>query len=176
MKGLSQLMQRLDPDGSSESTHRRHVGQANRAFFEGLRVAERLELTDGGEWTWDFVDPCRTMSMLIERSPGLQELVAEAWRRSPPSREKPWSIVVGFDEFVPGNKLASFQSRKTMVVSVTIKEFGAAALSRAGAWTTCAVVRSVMIGKVLQAIRLVIQIRHKIVHLRQRLCRSEPDI
>ncbi len=40
-----------------------------------------------------------------------------------------------------------FQGRKAMVVSISFKELGAAAMTIGGAWLTCVVVRSVMIAE-----------------------------
>ena len=62
--------------------------------------------------------------------------------------------MVAYDEFVPVNKLSTDKTRKTMVVSFTFLELGAAALSRGTVWTTPVSVRSTTIAKVQLAIQV----------------------
>ena len=61
---------------------------------------------------------------MVSESAPLQQLLKKALRESPSSRERPWSLVVGFDEFVPGNKLQLQPSRKAMNLSFTFLELG----------------------------------------------------
>ena len=53
---------------------------------------------------------------------------------TPCSREKPWHIIVGFDEFNPGNATAGTNSKKTMCLYFNFMELGIDALSRAASW------------------------------------------
>lgn len=151
MTGLSQVLGQLQKeDARATESIRKSLMETNKDLFNQFRCSENLDLADGrGVWAWEFLDPCRTLSLVIDRSPGLQQLYESAWARSPPSLEKPWRIVVGFDEYVPGNKLSTVQSRKSMVVSFSFLELGSAALMHGSAWLTCVVVRSTMIAEVL---------------------------
>ncbi len=91
------------------------------------------------------MDPNRLLAATIDVSPGLRALFLEAVSRSPPSLEHPWSLVVGFDEFTPGDKLNTDNRRKTMVLSYSFLELGQVALSHAASWMTTVCVRSSVI-------------------------------
>jgi hypothetical protein len=69
-------------------------------------------------------------------------------RLHPPSIEHPWSLIVGFDEFSPGNKLQCDNRRKTMVLSFTFKELGQLALCKALVWHTPVCLRTSVITQV----------------------------
>ncbi len=147
MAGLADLMSTLGHSSSRHSAFTQ-LRDANSRLFDELQVTEHLTLVDGRLWDWKLADPGRTLTLLLSKSVSLQELYAAAWARSPPTHQSPWSLVVGFDEFTPGNQLSTHQSRKSMVVSFTFAELGGAAISSAVAWTTCIVVRSKMIEQV----------------------------
>ncbi len=93
------------------------------------------------------------LTLLLSESAALQGLYDEAWARSPATPQAPWSLVVAYDEFVPGNKLSNDHARKTMVVSFMFLELGAAAISRGTVWTTPVSVRSAAIAKVQLAMK-----------------------
>jgi hypothetical protein len=60
----------------------------------------------------------------------------------------PWSLVVGFDEFTPGNKLQADNRRKVMVLSYSFLELGQFSLCHNVVWTTPVCVRTSVIGTV----------------------------
>ncbi len=72
----------------------------------------------------------------------------EAVRRHPPSIDHLWSLIVGFDEFTPGNKLQCDNRRKTMVLSFTFKELGQMSLCKALVWHTPVCLRTSVITQV----------------------------
>jgi hypothetical protein len=113
-----------------------------------LRCIENVLCADGSHIEWEFVDPNRMFAEAVDHSPGLAAMVSDAVRLSPPSMARPWSLIVGFDEFVPGNKLQADNRRKAMVLSFTFRELGPAAMSSAIAWHTPVVVRTKVIGQV----------------------------
>ncbi len=104
--------------------------------FDRVKRIESMPLIEGGFVDWEFADPNTLLVSLVEHSSALNRLFTEAVRISPPSVVKPWSLVVGFDEFVPGNKLKVDNRRKTMVLSCSFLELGQAALSQGLAWQT----------------------------------------
>ena len=116
--------------------------------FVSLRHIEHVPLAHGGNFEWEFADPNRLLASIVEHSPGLTAMYADAVRRSPPSMEHPWSLVVGFDEFTPGNKLQSDNRRKCMVLSFTFRELGQSAMCSAIACQTPVVVRETYIKMV----------------------------
>jgi hypothetical protein len=113
-----------------------------------LRCIEHVPCVDGSFIDWEFADPNRLFAEAVEHCPGLAAMISDAIRRSPPSMACPWSLIVGFDEFVPGNKLQADNRRKAMVLSFTFRELGPAAMSSAIAWHTPVVLRTKTIGQV----------------------------
>lgn len=104
----------------------------------------------GGEtFEWQYVDPATWLASMVSRSPVLQDMFASAWQRSPSSSERPWRLVLGFDEFSPGNKLQVQNRRKCMVLSFSFLELGQEALSSGRGWFTCVVLRSTFIAKIV---------------------------
>jgi hypothetical protein len=128
------------------------LGIANQELFHGIKCADEVRMVSGAPCSWMYADPCKLLTVLLSESVALQGLYADAWARSPPTPAAPWSLVVAYDEFVPGNKLSADQARKTMVVSFSFLELGAAPLSRGTVWTTPVAVRSTTIAKVELAI------------------------
>lgn len=140
--GLARLITSIRASDCSESTMRKHMMDANRADFERIAHTIELPLLEGGTWLWTFIDPSHLLVSLVNASPSLGQLYANAWRRSPPSPQRPWSLIVAFDEFTPGNKLQTDQTRKTMVLSFSFLQLGQAALSFGSSWATAVCVRS----------------------------------
>jgi hypothetical protein len=117
--------------------------------FDSVKRIESMPLIEGGFVDWEFADPNTLLANLVEHSPALNRLFTEAVRISPPSVVKPWSLVVGFDEFVPGNKLKVDNRRKSMVLSFSFLELGQAALSQGLAWQTPVCLRASLIHSVV---------------------------
>ena len=92
-------------------------------FDEVMRTIE-VETDDGGTWTWPLCQPNLLFAIMASESAHFQQLIRESLRASPCSRERPWNLLVGFDEFVPGNKLQLQPSRKAMNLSFTFLELG----------------------------------------------------
>jgi len=155
MKGLASLIATLrGADPSGIQWDRVVLGKANQELFHSIKCADEVRMVSGGPWSWIYADPCKLLTVLLSESVALQGLFDEAWARSPATPAAPWSLVVAYDEFVPGNKLSVDHARKTMVVSFSFLELGAAALSRGTVWTTPVAVRSTTIAKVQLAIQV----------------------
>jgi hypothetical protein len=155
MTGLASLIATLrgvDPSGANWD--RRVLGEANQQIFNRIKCADAVRMLSGVHWSWLYVDPGKLLTLLVGESAALQSLYDEAWARSPSTPSAPWSLAVAYDEFVPGNKLSTDQTRKTMVVSFTFLELGAAALSRGTVWVTPVTVRSSAIAQVQLAIQV----------------------
>ena len=89
----------------------------HRELLESLGHEITLELDDGSEFKWQLLHP------------------------------GPWSIVIGFDEFVPGSKLNLLNHRKCMVLSFSFLELGEG-LRHESAWFSPVVVRSEIMHRV----------------------------
>ena len=105
--GLQELLSRLaksehDVRGIARPTLR----SASRALFDQHKVAVSAPLADGsGNFEWPLLAPDTWLLSLLTRSADLADLYATALARRPPTAATPWSLVVAFDEFSPGNKL-----------------------------------------------------------------------
>ena len=87
INGLSRLLKKLSgkDDDPAEITIAMHLAELNSAAFETLGWEVPVLLTDGRQWIWRLLDPCKTLAAILEKSPGMQALYAQAWRRTPPT-------------------------------------------------------------------------------------------
>ena len=124
--GLQRLMRRIGTVGlESLDVSRRQLIEANAVVWNGHRVVDLMPLADGGgDWSWEYLSPNSWMSALVGRSPALQQAFSEALARYPCTEQRPWSLILGFDEFTPGNKLNIDNARKCMVLSFSFRELG----------------------------------------------------
>ena len=147
--GLARLISALDGDGGrATETARRALARENNRLLDELRCEIELPQRSGGTFRWVFLDPAKLLARSLAESPGLQDLFADALARKPNSPLTPWRVVIGFDEFTPGNKLSTDQSRKAMVCSFSFLELGGAALSLGSTWCVPIVVRSAKLADV----------------------------
>lgn len=145
-RGLSQILQQVKAHtGADLGASRFHVDRAYHARFDSVKHVEKVQLKDGTMADWELAHPNRLLSELVSHSPGLAGLFGDAMKAHPVSMEQPWSLVVGFDEFAPGNKLKVDNRRKCMVLSFTFLELGQAAMSSSSAWVIPVCVRSKLI-------------------------------
>jgi hypothetical protein len=94
-----------------------------------------------GIFSWALLDPNKMLCEVVQQSKILTGLFKDAAARCPPTMANPWSLVVGFDEFTPGNKLKIDNARKCMNLSFSFRELGNHALSSELAWFTPVCVR-----------------------------------
>jgi hypothetical protein len=114
-----------------------------------LLESKQLQRVDGGTFNWEFLNPTRLLAFLAETDEQFASMLAAAAGKSAPSLGAPWRLVVGFDEFTPGNKLATDNQRKTMVLSFSFLELGQTNLSSCSSWVVPVVLRSSVIAKVV---------------------------
>ncbi len=152
MSGLVSVIAILRRSGKGTSWDRRILGEANQELFHRIKCVDVVRMLSGDPWSWEYIEPSKLLNVLLPESVGLQALYDGAWARSPATPQTPWSLLVAFDEFTPGNKLSTDQTRKTMVLSFTFLELGASALARGTAWCTPVTVRTNVITKVQLAI------------------------
>ena len=111
-----------------EDVLRKDLTAARRSRLNEVVIHVPVDVVGGGTWQWPLCHPNLLLTFLIAESPPMQEIMRQALRASPCSREKPWRLIVGFDEFVPGNKLQLHSSRKAMNLSFTFLELGSSFL------------------------------------------------
>lgn len=145
-RGLAEILKELRQhakDCSLDGVGQWAVESEYHAKFDSLCHHVDMPLKGGlDSWRWSFVDPNKLLSHIVEASTLLTDLFSSAARRCPPSPQKPWSLVIGFDEFAPGNKLKVDNNRKCMNLSFSFLELGQHALCNDLAWFTAVCVRS----------------------------------
>jgi len=147
VSGLAKVMAALAND-EARGRDRIVLGQLNRADFMSMRCNFDLSTVSGEPIQVASLDPGLWLRRLVHESPELHACYASAWEKSPPSIQSPWSLILAFDEFTPGNKLSVDQGRKTMVLSFAFGELGCAVLCQVSAWCTPLVIRNVKIAEV----------------------------
>lgn len=111
--GLSKLLPTRAglPSGvPSESSLR----SQNLEAFNTMHKVLKLPLVDGGTFDWEVVDVSKALPAYVANSPQLREMYAAALQMHPPLLSRPWSAVVAFDEFAPGNKLQALDTTFSM--------------------------------------------------------------
>ena len=124
------------------------LDDASHAAFFGMRHVHTLYLGDDATpFEWEMADPNRLVSYLVESSPRLQDAFARAAVRNPCSAERPWHLVLAWDEFTPGMVLSPNNARKTMALSFSFIELGHDQLWHEESWFTPVLVRSTIIAE-----------------------------
>ena len=142
MAGLAKLLTRIRETPVEGAAGRASLQRVNCERFD--MYCKRLSMPaegGGAPWDWDVVDLSKVLPALLRSSHELSALYKAATDATPPSMDRPWSLVVAFDEFSPGNKLQVDNKRKTMVLSVSFLQLGQVALSLGRCWVTLATVR-----------------------------------
>ena len=110
--GLSQLLTQVRAANlHSTRTLTKHViAEAFTDRVAAMSTTIRMPL-DGSDDTfnWVLLQPGRLMSELVAESPALQQHFWSAIQGHPPSASAPWRLIIGYDEFAPGNKLKVFR-------------------------------------------------------------------
>ena len=117
---LTRIMERLE----GKSLGRRIVQDARRTKFDSVKHVIRVPLQEGGHFDWSICHPGLLLTRVVEDSPALQAAFKEALRASPCGPQRPWRLMVGFDEHIPGNKLSLMPTRKSMNLSFSFLELG----------------------------------------------------
>ena len=103
---LTSLLTSLRGFDLNDSFSRRCFGRHIREIIEPLKHTFILDLEGEREgFNWVVLHPGKLLQALIDKSPILMEAFAEAANKTEPSQDAPWSLLIGFDEFAPGNKL-----------------------------------------------------------------------
>ena len=126
----------------------RKLREARDAAFEQVACSETLPDGDGGEVEWQLLDPATLVEHVLKACKSLASLYNDAHQRCPSTLDKPWSAIVAYDEFAPGNVLKPDNQRKTMNVRVNFRELGLKVLQHSHTWFCIASVRRSLINEV----------------------------
>ena len=139
-KGLAKILSKVKEVGHI-NTCRSSLNDVNLEYFLDVRHVEELECEDGSMWSWEFAEPNMVLAKLVSESEELTRLYSQAARMYPCTADRPWQMIVGFDEYAPGAKLKPHNNRKVMVLSFTFLELGRDALWEENCWVTPVAVR-----------------------------------
>ena len=120
-RALFDIISRLG--GDEVPTSEWELRQQSLARYEEVRHTIEMP-SEGSDGTveWNLCHPLKTLDLLLKENDTMQEWYLNALRRHPCTSSAPWRLLIGWDEFVPGNKLAIDNSRKTMCLSFTFDE------------------------------------------------------
>ena len=127
--------------GTEASRSRGQITRMSLDLFEAVKRTDTLELIDGTMWEFCYIDPLKYLQEICKRNGDVCATIAAAITRHPPSEQRPWSVIYGFDEAYSGNPFRH-SGRKFMALSYSFAELGATALSSSSSWFTCVVVQS----------------------------------
>lgn len=147
-RALTSIISQIRSQPELLDANRNYLQRANLEAFTSIRHEEQLPLRDGSVFKWEMCNPNRLLAKMIEECPHLQELYVRAANKHPCSASQPWSLVIGFDEFCPGNKLKVHNERKCMNLSFNFLELGVDVMWHESTWMTPICVRHAVIAKV----------------------------
>ena len=142
-QGLSKLLKTLAKDCLDlESVD---LQFANTVFFESVKHVEELPMNNGDVFRWEMCHPCRLIAAMVSESPQLEKLFTEVANKR---RASEWSLMIAFDEYVPGDYKRPESNRKSMNLIFTFLDFGAKHLCHDELWFIPISARSVKIADV----------------------------
>ena len=106
-----------------------------------------LPLQSGGQFEWTCCNVGKLFDVLSFDCPEFSNLLSELYQRQPCTPSKPWSLIVYYDETVPGDPLRLDHVRKFMGVYITLKEFGPTMLKHERVWLPAAMLRAGIISR-----------------------------
>jgi hypothetical protein len=147
---LSAILSSLEiPVGPRGGRGRKLLADIDHAMFDSVAHTVDMPLLTGeGTFTWEFANPCLLVAHLVHSSAHLASVFAEALRRYPCTSASPWSIVVAWDEFCPGNKMRIDNTRKIMNLSFSFLQLGHLALCSDWGWFKPVSLRSCKIDQI----------------------------
>jgi hypothetical protein len=130
--GLCDLLKAIRKLPSLPEASRHQINEVHAARFTTVRHVEPMPLvdSDGETYAWELCEPNLMLASVLGECPRLAEVYLNALRTKP----MPWSLVLGWDEFAPGDKLKCNNRRKTMVLSYTFLELGQRVLCDDASW------------------------------------------
>ena len=91
---------------------RRDIGRAIAGPWNKVRLKLPFPMLDGSTFHWDLYNFQKEVSYVLSRCPGLEKIYAAAHARHPSSIERPWALLIGFDEYTLGDALGQTTNEK----------------------------------------------------------------
>ena len=142
LRGAADFMRRVNelPEDQRSLTYQ-ELADVNSSRLTLIRRCENVPLERGGTLEWEYADPNLLLTTTIDDCPELARVYARRLNEHPCSEQRPWSIVVAFDEFTPGSARAPDNRKKAMVLSYNFLELGREVLRHEASWLVPVVVR-----------------------------------
>ena len=123
--------------------------------FNAVKDELDLQVADGeGRVRLPVANPNRLLEFTASECGGFRAVLEAAYAKHPCSRERPWNLLIGFDEYVPGDKLNVQNARKAMNLIFSFEELGASGLILIMEYTSVSVKRSLFSGVLYCFIRI----------------------
>ena len=147
-KGVSEsALRKVISAISTEQVSRRELQSAVQQRYGLVKHTMRLPGVDVDEVAIDMIEPKKLLTLVLSENDHMRRWFDEAWGAAPSSQARPWRLLIGWDEFVPGNKQAIQNSRKTMVLNFAFAELGHH-LQFDTAWLTPMAIRASVVKQV----------------------------
>ena len=124
------------------TTSSRTISEAFHDRFDSLKVVVVMAMLDGTTFDWEVLHPGRLVVWMLHELPALASIYAAAMRKHKPSISDPWTAILIWDEYTPGDKLRVDNTRKGLNFSLNFAEVGPSTLSNNYSWFTFATIRS----------------------------------
>lgn len=142
-QGLNTLLAELRRSQLDISnTSSRSIADAFHNRFDELKVVIKMNMLDGSTFDWEVLHPCRLFSYMLHELPALESIYSAAMQKHKPSIALPWTAILIWDEYTPGNKMRVDNTRKGFNFSLNFAEVGPSCLSNNYSWFTFATIRS----------------------------------
>ena len=147
VRGLGAILQKLRAADLQKTANRFELAEVNLVRFLQVRHTELVPIIGEVEpFEWEMAHPLRLVSLMIAESAELKRLFEAAAARHPCDAQHRWRIIIGFDEYIPGNKLQLHNQRKCMNLSFTFLELGL--IRQDTVWFTPVILRHSVLDKV----------------------------
>ena len=136
---LRQILQKTQ----DEHISRQSMTNIRHERFNAVKDELDLKVADGeGRVRLPVANPNRLLEFTASECGGFRAVLEAAYAKHPCSRERPWNLLIGFDEYVPGDKLNVQNARKAMNLIFSFEELGASGLILIMEYTSVSVKRS----------------------------------
>ena len=151
--GLEAILDLVKEEGIPDASSRRTTSRAIEADLNidtpHGKVVQHLPLPmrEGADYSWPACHPGAMLTYLCTFALEFQVFLSNLLTSKPPTPEEPWQFAMYADEVVPGDLLATDNTRKSMILYWTFLQFGTL-MSRDHCWFYLGSIRSKVLKKV----------------------------
>ena len=127
---------------------RKNLHAAQVEAFNEVKAVISVPRNDGTFYDWEICDLGKLLVHLTSECDGLAALLNELYDTRPCSKNRPWGLILYFDEKVPGDSLRLSVPEQIMAVYVAIEELGPTMLKHEKVWLPLASVRTSVLANI----------------------------